>query len=310
MPVGALSLGRYFNPVVGLRLNGAGYRSKGSFKNYDANGDRNYYYNYVTTDLDLLINLTNLFGKKDYHAFNVVLIGGAGLNYAWHNRQANNLLLANPSLFQGTAYETWNSRFSHNLRVGLQAELNIAKHWSANLEVQANNLNDQFNVKQNNKNDWQMAALVGLTYKFGYKPRKVIAPTLKAVAARPAQEIGPTLAKAKPVAERKIEKIREDLFFSCAKSELDEEANAKIDRIVSFLERNTSTKVEITGYADKGTGNETINMKYSKERAEKVKDALIKKGIAAERITVDAKGDSVQPYEQNDKNRLVICIGQ
>ena len=42
-----------------------------------------------------------------------------------------------------------------------------------------------------------------------------------------------------------------------------------------------------------------------------VADILTKKyGIAASRIMVDSKGDTVQPYEQNDLNRVSICIAE
>ena len=68
--------------------------------------------------------------------------------------------------------------------------------------------------------------------------------------------------------------------------------------------------MSITGYADKGTGNARINKKYSQERANKFKDELVKNyGINASRIITDAKGDTVQPFADNDKNRCVIIIG-
>jgi hypothetical protein len=69
-------------------------------------------------------------------------------------------------------------------------------------------------------------------------------------------------------------------------------------------------KVTVTGYADAGTGNPRINMFYSKGRAENVAKALTDAGIDAARITVDAKGDTVQPYSENDKNRVSICIAK
>ena len=33
-------------------------------------------------------------------------------------------------------------------------------------------------------------------------------------------------------------------------------------------------------------------------------------GISRSRIMVDSKGDTVQPYEQNDLNRVTICIAE
>ena len=51
-------------------------------------------------------------------------------------------------------------------------------------------------------------------------------------------------------------------------------------------------------------------MKYSQGRAENVAKALTEAGIDAARITVDAKGDTVQPFSENDKNRVTIAIAK
>ena len=46
-------------------------------------------------------------------------------------------------------------------------------------------------------------------------------------------------------------------------------------------------------------------------RAESVKKELTKKyGIKANRITTDSKGDTVQPYADNDRNRLTIVLAE
>ena len=39
-----------------------------------------------------------------------------------------------------------------------------------------------------------------------------------------------------------------------------------------------------------------------------VEKALKAKGIAADRIMVDFKGDKVQPFSNNNENRVAICI--
>jgi OOP family OmpA-OmpF porin len=41
-----------------------------------------------------------------------------------------------------------------------------------------------------------------------------------------------------------------------------------------------------------------------------LKDKLVKQyGISANRISVDAKGDTVQPFSENTKNRVSIVTG-
>jgi hypothetical protein len=69
--------------------------------------------------------------------------------------------------------------------------------------------------------------------------------------------------------------------------------------------------VQVVGYADKGTGNAEVNKMYAERRATECKDALVKKyGCDAARISIDSKGDTVQPFAENDKNRCVIITGE
>ena len=49
---------------------------------------------------------------------------------------------------------------------------------------------------------------------------------------------------------------------------------------------------------------------YRKKRANNVVEALKAKGIAADRITVAYKGDTVQPYNTPEENRVSICIAE
>ena len=69
----------------------------------------------------------------------------------------------------------------------------------------------------------------------------------------------------------------------------------------------TAKMTEIAGHADKGTGNKRINQKLSEQRAAAVKAFLQERGIAEDRIvSVVANGDRVQPFAENDLNRVVI----
>ena len=116
-------------------------------------------------------------------------------------------------------------------------------------------------------------------------------------------------AKAK-AAEKKVEEKKIDVFFKIASSTISETEKAKIQDMISFLKANPNAKVQVTGYADSGTGNHKINMKYSQNRADVVVKALKEGGIAADRITSEAKGDTVQPFAENDMNRVAICIAK
>ena len=69
-----------------------------------------------------------------------------------------------------------------------------------------------------------------------------------------------------------------------------------------------TAKATITGHADAGTGNPTINAKYAADRAKAVKEALVSAGIDASRLSTDSKGDRVMPYGDNENSRVAVVI--
>ena len=114
-----------------------------------------------------------------------------------------------------------------------------------------------------------------------------------------------------PQAEPKVEDIRRDVFFLINSKTIRTQEQQKIQEIVDFLHNNPEAKVEVTGYADAGTGNNTINDRLAKQRAQVVTKALVEKyGIAKERISTDSKGARVQPFAENNKNRVSIVIAK
>ena len=101
------------------------------------------------------------------------------------------------------------------------------------------------------------------------------------------------------------------MFFTISSSRIDPTEGAKLDDIAAYLKLNPAAKVTVTGYADKGTGNAKINERLGKSRAQVVTDRLVKQyKIDRSRIIVDSKGDTEQPFAENDKNRVTICIAE
>lgn len=75
--------------------------------------------------------------------------------------------------------------------------------------------------------------------------------------------------------------------------------------ILNYLKTNPGKSVEMTGYADE-IGNTKYNQKLSNDRAENVKNILVKAGIDASRLTIKANGvdDSVDKTSEHAR-RLV-----
>jgi outer membrane protein OmpA-like peptidoglycan-associated protein len=81
-----------------------------------------------------------------------------------------------------------------------------------------------------------------------------------------------------------------------------------------FLKQNKNIKIKIVGHTD-NQGSHAYNIDLSRRRAEALMNALIRKGIAVDRLTAEGKG-STQPITTNDteegraKNRRVEILIQ
>lgn len=101
-----------------------------------------------------------------------------------------------------------------------------------------------------------------------------------------------------------------NIFFALNSAKIQDDQQAKLVSLIEYLETHPAAKISITGYADVNTGNPKINSKLSEKRAVNVAEALKVKGIAADRIKIDFKGDTVQPYATPEENRVSICIAE
>lgn len=310
MPTAGFSIGRYFSPAVGLRLHVNGWQTKGGFDQLD----QYYKFNYITTDADLLLNLTNLFSKRYNHALNFILVGGFGLTNAWNNDQLKAITAQHQDLNTQLAWDK--NRLSHNIRAGLRLETNVTKPLGLSLEVTANSLSDRFNSKVNTSDDWMFTAMLGLSIRFGHKYAgpTYITKLIDVVDSVWVDEPTTIMVKEKkPVVKMEQKRIEEVVFFNIRESEADaaQGIDQAIKKIADLMKTSDDANFTVTGYADKGTGNPKLNKMYALKRAQGVTDKLINEhGIDASRVKSDSKGDTVQPFEENDKNRCVIVTGE
>lgn len=102
--------------------------------------------------------------------------------------------------------------------------------------------------------------------------------------------------------------------FDFDKAVIRPEDVAKLDQDVATLKEWGDVKVEVAGHTD-SIGSEEYNMGLSRRRAEAVRNYLVDKGIAAERLTMTGYGES-QPVADNGtaegrfQNRRVELIPQ
>ena len=97
------------------------------------------------------------------------------------------------------------------------------------------------------------------------------------------------------------------VIFRQSSSKVDALQMPNIDRLASYLKKNSNAKVSISGYASP-EGNAEFNQKLSEKRAEAVKKILMDKyGISADRIETAGKGVG-NVFAEPTYNRASICV--
>ena len=323
-----VALGRQFSPVFGARLAVNAWQSKAGI---EAGNTYKWNWKYVAPGVDLTFNLSNLFcGFNPNRIFNFSVFGGLGANIGWDN-QVNDIAAAAGALYpytiavdgasENTAYAWDGTKVRLFGRAGVAADFKLSDAVSLGLEVNANTLSDRYNSKKANNWDWYFNALAGLKINLGKTystrtieapkvPEKVIERVIERVVEKPVpQTVEPTRA----VAEKKeVEetKFRRDIFYKVAgKTWIDKSEYHKVQEVADYMKEHPNCSVQITGYADRGTGNPKINNNLSQRRAQAVANMLQRNyGIKKDRIKVDYKGDTIQPFAVEIDNRVAIAI--
>lgn len=83
----------------------------------------------------------------------------------------------------------------------------------------------------------------------------------------------------------------DSIHFSLGSYEILENSFSILESLNSYLKENLNVKIKITGHTDLN-GDAQDNLILSRNRANAVKDYLVKKGIDSERIITDGKGSS------------------
>lgn len=317
--------GYNFTPVWGLRLAVNAWQSKGGTNlDYLGYGDETWKYNYIAPTVDVTCDLANwILGYNANRVCNFGLLAGIGANIGWNNDEAASLkskILTNamqdPAHQMGVLWNDAKARFVG--KFGAYVDFNVSRRVALGLEVNCNATSDHYNSKRAGNADWYFNALAGVKVKLGKVSKKVpVAPVIKDVVVKADEKPADKETKVdvvtnhnKPEAQPR-EPLRRDIFFAIRSSKISRTEMVKIEDVVEYLNKYPDARVSVTGYADKGTGNAKINAGYAQKRAEAIAKLLTcKYGISHLRICMDSKGDTVQPYEQNDLNRVTICIAE
>ena len=315
-----LGVGRQFSPIWGARFSVNAWQSKGGINEYSwadgaKVGKEKYNWKYIAPMVDGTLNLSNaLCGYNPNRVVNVGLLAGIGLNVGFSNDDAVALAATAADHNHGSenlnyAWDGTKVRFVG--RVGANVDFRIDDAWSIGIEANANVLSDNYNSKKAGNGDWYFNALVGVRYNIGktYTTRTITPPApVEKVVERIVEKIVEVPAKT----EERVKggKLRREGFFTIGKNQISQDGFNKIQEVVDFMKKYPEATVTVTGYADRGTGSAKFNDRIAARRADVVETELVNRGIARDRIVKSSKGSRVQPFNDNDMNRVTICIAE
>ena len=283
-----VSVGKWFTPGLGLRLQYSGLQARGF--TYDAGADYvkgtqlkdGYYkqrFDYMNLHGDVMFNLNALFGGYNQHrVYEIIPYVGAGFthNYSKPHREAL------------------------SVNAGIINKFRISNAIDINLELSAMGVEDKFDgeVGGDHGYDGVLSATVGLTYRFparGFRrpmPQLIsqielaaMQDKLAAMGAQNAQLKNALIqAQNQPVAEvTETEVIVPDpdiaprtVFFTIGSAELSPREIMNLSYLAEQMKQFPNATYTVNGYADSATGTPAFNKELSLKRAQAVKDALVK----------------------------------
>ena len=152
-------------------------------------------------------------------------------------------------------------------------------------------------------------------YPVGCECDKDLMPKAKceppAAAAAPAKAAAPAPAAAPKPAAQKVT-LAADALFDFNKADLRPEGKAKLDKLANDIKGIKLEVILAVGHADR-LGDDAYNQKLSEKRAASVKSYLVSKGVDANRVYAEGKGEK-QPVTKPDQckgpksKKVVDCL--
>lgn len=326
-PIVQLGLGQWHEPWFATRVQLGGWNMKGFVM--DAAGANQAYNNlFAVAHYDFMFDVVNYFAKYNAkRVFHLVPYVGLGAGYKHHTTTGG----AFGDVFDATkrvAGATTND-FGGVVDAGVIFKFRLGRRVDLNLEAQmlATKTNMMGTSWKKQGADLMAFATAGLGFNLGKPEWDVLTPmdwalvndlngqinNLRAenaeLAKRPAY--CPECPEVEPTQTTEVKTVVSNVvYFRIASAKIDQNQYINIYNTARYALENNS-KIYVVGYADEATGNPSINMTLSERRAKAVAKALVEKyGVSEDMIEVDFKGDTVQPYETNEWNRVVIMTAE
>ncbi len=296
-----VSVGKWFTPGLGLRLQYSGLQAKGftrdGSRDYVHGGliDNSYYkqkFDYMNLHGDVLFNLNALFGGyNSKRVYEIIPFLGAGFTYNFTSHHYR----------------------SFSMNGGIINKFRLCDALDLNLELFAMGVQGKFDGKSVEKRDYDcmLGASLGITYKFKKRtftrplPQLLSAAELAAMRQlmndmaadnlllqekvaqlenQPAPEVAEVVVLETNIAPRTI-------FFDINSSLITPREAMNLKYLAETINSEEGTNYTITGYADSSTGTAVYNQQLSQKRAQAVYDMMVNDfKVDASRLAISADG--------------------
>jgi outer membrane protein OmpA-like peptidoglycan-associated protein len=282
--------------------------------------DGNHPFSYADVTADFLVNLKNLF--RPYNpkgVFNPVLYGGVG--YAVTLGHRFDPFGTSKSVEVGPVGNL-------ALKGGLQLNFRLSDPVQLYVAGEGLLVPENFDRYSAGKRTYEGVGSLklGLTYNFPFRhfikaelrnPAEIAALNreINELRNRP-QVVCPPVPACPPCPEQKVvteKKVAstelEPVFFQINSHVVRNTQMTKVAHAAEYLNDHPQAKLELVSYADKKTATAAYNLQLSKKRTDAVAKVLINQfGIDKKRLILTHKGDTVQPFNENDLNRVTIFV--
>ncbi len=318
--VADFSATKWVHPIAGVRLQLQG----GNFKTYN-NDNVDYKWPYVFLHTDFMLNFSNWVGgyREDRVYYGVPFAGFGYMagNITEKSRDRNNVDFENYFAFT----------------MGWLNKFRVCKAIDINLELKTLLVPSQVNsVDVSGNYTFGLSATAGLTYRFnkrdwkrcnnGYSPEDIQA-FQDAVAAGNAALLAANAAllaanadndrlnkeladarKGAPASAKPMAIVPKTvILYDIADAELTDKERTRLDMLALDIKNGSSSQTySIIGYADQETGTADFNKQIAEERAKAAYDYLVSKGVDADQLTYEGRGNDEDMTSIIKGNRAVI----
>ena len=331
-PNATIMVGKNFSPIFGLRVEGVARFNVHASENA-CKWLTNYNKKLVPAiDVNLLgtFNLNNIFAgyKGEPRKLEFIALYGFGWTHGFYGANSDALnskagldiaynfgskkqfqAFIEPSItymlygFSGKFYTQWPDRFQYNLnRANLDLKFGLiykfpCSNGTNNFAIEQ--LRDQAEIDALNAQINGLRGDLDAANNANAQKDAQIAQLKKALADC---ENKPAPAEVKGVAAN----LQPSVIFRQGKSVIDKAQVANVEMIAKYMKNNPDAKVKVSGYASP-EGPAALNQKLSEQRAEAVKNMLVKKyGIAADRLTTEGCGATDKLFDEVEFNRVAL----